>query len=485
MAERRKAKKEARRAAARDVKNDVGRLQKEINKLRDHQNRALEIRNKAAYRLDDASRSALAYVAGVLDPWKHGSGVRLPADGLYPTAVCGSFTRFSLAMPAPVTNKVTGGIVVFPDIKYQYQYISSHTSWDSGWTWSANQSGSGYAAMSSNAAFFRGCLNMGVRFSNKAPVLKRGGRLLVGLLPPGAVVPTAITNVYASARTAVFDLAKVPDEFNMVWFPAMGEAVSFYGPASITRTASTWTAVSATDIVYGDPAIIMLWQTDDTAEVSIDIDVEITLNTEFIPGNGSPQQLFPGKVVPGGEADVNKFLKPVEMSVRSPSVMQQIGEGVMDFVSQGGNVLSDIGSKTKNPMFSAAGKALGGLASGGRKMMQGDFSGGVVDYLGGLGWGAISIFGERDHKRHAVSAALECPELDPYCNYGEHKTGDKPTMYAGREDITDEVWERRLIAVLQRRMEDRKDGLPVTPVPNVQLGGSERKAQSGWYQVSA
>lgn len=430
---------------------------------------------------DPASRR---YVEGLIDPVERGIGVRLPSDGLMPTSTCCSISRFALSFPPPVATKVSGGLVVLPDIKYNYCSLTTHTDWNTGYTWSPLQNGAGYAAMAANAAWFRGACNMNVSFTFKGPAIKRGGRLLATMLPPGqadglGALPTNDTSAYASSRTVFIDLAKCSERLDFSWYPAVGEAVVFYSQDAVARSASTWTNIGSLLPARGDACWMFLFQTDDTANVSIDVDVEITLNTEFIPGFGGSQQLFPGRVVDGSAADVAAALKPVERAMTTPSVITMMSER--------GPAVDAVGIKgerkaSDNPILSAYREEgiknltkfvpqLGPY----EKIIRGAVNramNGRTNMLFKGGSAPLPTFSKLWETRHRVAMALDLPELSPLTNYGETPQDQLIGLKVPRTvEISDEEWEGRLVRLLASRR-------PVQP-----FAAASAAARTGWTKI--
>lgn len=431
---------------------------------------------------DPASRR---YVEGLIDPVERGIGVRLPSDGLLPTSTATSITRFPLTFPAPVATKVTGGLIVLPCVKYQYIELNSHTTWDSGFSWGAMQPGAGYSAMAANAAWYRGACNMNVSFTFKGAAIKRGGRMVATMLPPGLAdgvggYPTNSDSAYNSSRTVFIDLAKCSERLDFSWYPAVGEAVTFYSNANVSRSASTWTSIVSTSPATGDASWLFYFQTDDTTGVSIDVDVEITTNTEFIPGFGGAQQLFPGRVVDGSAADVARALKPVERAMTTPSVitmMSERGPAVDSVGIKGGErkasddpILSayreeGIKNLTKfvpqlSPYEKIIRSAVNRAMDGRTRMM---FKGGSAP---------LPNFSKLWETRHRVAMALEIPELSPLTNYGDAKPEELLGLKVPRPaEMTDEEWENRLVRALASRR-------PAQP-----FAAASAAARTGWTKI--
>lgn len=427
--------------------------------------------------------AARRYVEGLIDPVERGVGVRLPSDGLLPTSTAMSVTRFPLTFPAPVATKVTGGLLVLPDIKYQYAYITAHTDWATGYTWSGYQNGGGYAAMASNAAWFRGACNMNVSFTFKGAAIKRGGRLIATMLPPGLAdggggKPADSTAAYNSSRTVFIDLAKCSERLDFSWYPAVGEACVFYSASNLNRSASTWTNITSTDQATGDAAWVFFFQTDDTTGVSIDVDVEITTNTEFIAGFGGSQQLFPGRVVDGSASDVANALKPVERAMTTPSVITMMSErggavtsvGLPEHKASDNPILGayrDEGIKNLmkfvpqlTPYEKVVRSAVNRAMDGRTRML---FKGGSAP---------LPNLSKLWETRHRVAMALDLPELSPLSHYGEASPQELLGVKLPRPtELSDEEWETRLVRALSLRR-------PARP-----FAAASAAPSSGWTRV--
>jgi len=479
-----KHSKKIRKEVRLDVRKD---LERKLPGYEEHSVQSL--RNaRSRTRLDAATTSSLAYLKGLIDPINYGPGVRLPSDGMFPTSTASSFNRFVLPIATQTgganTNR-TAGLMVWPDVQKQYSTLSSiNIDNHSTLVWNTLQNGGAWSTVSSNAVLYRGCVNMAVTFTCQAALLKRGGRLVATLLPPGSGYPTDVDAAFAYNRTIVLDLAKMGEQTTFFWLPALGEAgvaLASGGSLDVTsfyRTASMWTSTANSQIVNGDPVWAFFFQTSDNTAVTLDFTVQINNNFEFIPSFGGASQVFKTAVVAGGEADASRALKPLEAAV-GPSVMSQVATGALNAVSSVGQAMTHLGMQSKDPGMFFGGMVASNGANAVKNVLSGDYAQATYSAIG-AGISALPfLFSPEADRQHRLAMSAGLPELSPMSS---HVPGTSLRLF--RPSVLDpDDFDHRLAIALRKRClpsltaknlkarepeweMDEKDAEPQSPAPS-------------------
>lgn len=500
-------------AASVNRKSKVVVHRKELAKeIRAVAHRAPARLERARVRLDSSTEAANAYVAGLLDPFGKGRGVRRPDDGVFPTAVVGTAARFE----AQLATNSTGGnkqalwaYQFFPDLHYSYRRLVSFVA-SGPLSWGSYVSSSAWTTVSTQGTAFRGACNLGVRVRFSSAAVARGGKFIVAMVPPGGTdgagaPPSSLDQIYTAPLTAVLDIQEYSskDPGTVCWLPAGGDAPFLSDQArGAWRTGSSWTSTSNPDAIAGDSSIVIAGYTnigyDGAAPVVGAVDLEATIewviNTEFIPAFGGNQNVFPMKLVNGGEADVSKIMKPVEARFDG-NALQSMVDGTFTTLA---NAADQVGAgMVKGPGGQAAGLAMHGASQWlrmGTELLRGNYKQAGIN----AAEAALSIVPMFLMKQHMIASALGVPYVGPACWYGAHVPKGR-RFTTPPKALSDEEFLKLVLDALHEKVRLPPDPVkPDCPPLGSRFSGDvddsastgqavsnqpERKDATGWYAI--
>lgn len=294
-----------------------GLQNKQCNQQRTNKHQASMSRRQNIRRTahNELQHNARAYVASVLDPFRH-KGARVPDTALFPT----STQRFILRTEVPFVEikdpvgdpleppKYLAAMVMTPDLR-GHLATPSQAMLQNGYiniTW-LGQNHPNMDTAGLNFALYR-TVSAGFRVINVAPQLKRQGALILNSQPPqlelpeGSNAPSSEWHSLAmmSQQTILLDAASLPKEgITMNWLPLTGASMKIGTNDDNIRTSAaqfrppnrpSMDTLTGFALVVSDPEATSLM-------------VETVINLETIP---FPQTeiLFETEVVVGGDEDV-------------------------------------------------------------------------------------------------------------------------------------------------------------------------------------